>query len=302
MMRVERRTHGLIAAALGLLSAEPAAAYCRTTTQRDAAFVDGCPAQGIPVYWRSQCLGYRLYQDAAAPIPVAELAPLVARAFAHWTKFDEPCLPSLDVVPLMPTSRGDMGYEPNGPNSNLIVFRTESWPYNPEEFEHTTLTYSLTTGEILDADMEINGADPVYAVGEDALGRIDLETVLTHGAGHFLGFAHSDVPSIMEQTIEPGASPELSSDDAQGVCEVYPEGGERLVLDERGNEVWIPARTCSFIETAGDGTAGECGPLDVADGCSVTRTPLGGAGWSVSALGGLVGAAALRRRRRVRLR
>jgi hypothetical protein len=266
-----RRTSALVAALFVLLGAAPASAYCRTTTIRDVVGVEGCPLEGLPLYWPEQCVGYRLYQDAAGRIPVEQLAPIVARAFARWTNPAEACLPSLVVVALTPTSQR-IGYDADGANSNLVVFRADAWPHDPNELEHSTLTYLVDTGEILDADIEINVVEPLYSPG--ALDAVDLETVLAHGVGHFLGFSHAEAPSIMEKDFLPGEARSLSTDDVQGMCDVYPEGVGRVTRDREGNEVLIQARTCSLAEPGSLAEPnGACGPLDIAHGCAATRAP-----------------------------
>lgn len=296
MKRAEPRIGGIIAALATLLSAAPASAYCRTTTARDVTSLGECPSEGLPLYWPSQCVGYRISEGRSGRIPVAQLSPVVARAFARWTNPGEVCLPSIDVVALAPTSNRDIGYEPDRPNVHLIVFRDEPWRYDPMQLEHTTLTFKVDTGEILDADMEINAVDVTFGVGGDVSpGEFDLETVLTHGAGHFLGLAHSTEPdSVMVSRIEPGVARQLTTDDAEGICAIYPETGERVTRDQEGNEVRLAARTCSLAESGG-----ECGPLDVAHGCSIVTSGKG-AKCSLVPLCALLGAGLVSCRRRRR--
>ena len=62
----------------------------------------------------------------------------------------------------------------------------------------TTLSIDTVSGQILDADVEIDAFDP----GQNGMPPIttsdsnvgyDLESIVTHEAGHFLGLAHSIV-------------------------------------------------------------------------------------------------------------
>jgi len=109
----------------------------------------------------------------------------------------------------------------------------------------TTTTYRLSTGVILDADVEVNAGDgegeegflltcidppaPVCAE-ERRTGCIgmDLQNAISHEVGHFLGFAHSDSRgSTMYAKASRGETGKrvLSADAVEGMCDVYPRGG-----------------------------------------------------------------------------
>jgi MYXO-CTERM domain-containing protein len=297
-MRPERWLVTLLAVSLGLSIAAPAGAYCRTTSAPRNPTFEHCGEFGIPLYWPKQCVGYRIHQSGLARAQMEPLTALVARAFARWTNPGEVCLPSINVVPLAPTANGDVGWRENGPNSNLIVFRSELWPYAEEELELTTITWDVETGAILDADMEVNAADHQYTVGEISPDGYDIEVVLTHGAGHFLGLAHSEqLDSMMVREYVPGDPPQMSTDDAEGICAIYPESGERVTRNAAGAEIRVPAEDCSFTESEPEG---ECGPLDIGHGCSTARAP-NATSWAL-VLGVLVAPWVVRRTRRARRR
>src|SRR6185436_12882868 len=85
----------------------------------------------------------------------------------------------------------------------------------------TTVTYDTEKGDIFDADIEINAAkvDGVVVnnfTTSDTDVDIDLLSVLTHEAGHFLGIAHSGVSdATMYPQYAPGntALRDLTDDD-----------------------------------------------------------------------------------------
>jgi MYXO-CTERM domain-containing protein len=98
----------------------------------------------------------------------------------------------------------------------------------------TNHTFGKTTGNIEYADMEINTGEHPFSTGETGEG-IDLQAVITHEAGHFIGLAHSlENDSIMaEKYCESGhrcdkgtvAARRLAVDDILAVCTLYPPDG-----------------------------------------------------------------------------
>jgi hypothetical protein len=113
----------------------------------------------------------------------------------------------------------------------------------------TTTTYRISTGEILDSDIELNGSasrveheegeagfrftcvdPPARTCGPSELhGCIatDLENAMTHEIGHFLGFDHStERDSTMYARTRYGetAKRTLSADAVTAMCGAYPAG------------------------------------------------------------------------------
>lgn len=148
------------------------------------------------------------------------------------------------------------------------------------------------TGEIYDADMLLNETLGTPAICDDECpeGGFDLQNVITHEAGHFLGLGHSDVS---EATMSPQATigetfkRDLASDDIEGLCAVY---GEREKVACETND-FIPNH--GFSPTCSDPTEAS----QSASTCTVTAVG-NRAGWSQGALlFTVLGLLALRRRR-----
>jgi hypothetical protein len=111
-----------------------------------------------------------------------------------------------------------------GENLNAVLYQDLEWPYDPSAVAITTMTFDLNSGEIVDADTELNARDYPFAT-EPALDEVDLRAVLTHENGHVIGLAHSDVSNA---TMQPEARGfgftelrSLAPDDERGVCAIY---------------------------------------------------------------------------------
>lgn len=125
----------------------------------------------------------------------------------------------------------------------------------------TTASYDTRTGEILDADMELNAwmgsgpsppgyyftcvnpvAPPCILPGQANCISMDVQNTVTHEAGHFLGLDHTSVAgATMAATASIGetAKRSLEPDDVQGICAIYPAGA--------------PATTCGTVSKGGCG-------------------------------------------------
>jgi hypothetical protein len=187
-------------------------------------------------------------------------------------------------------------YNQSDGNANVIMFHDENtWPYDessPNVLALTTVTFNYRTGDIYDVDMEINSSRTL-ATGDPVLpDAYDLQSIMTHEAGHFLGLAHSlDSQATMRAQYTAGnvAFRMLSPDDIAGICAVYPPLQEQAA--------------CDF--TPRQGFSPDCGIYPTGGGlCSVVAGSLGGlpkrreCGWpAIAALACVLPLARIRQRR-----
>lgn len=281
-MRVAEWT---IVAAL-LLVASPASAFCRTTTcqpwtctpnEECALCVDG----GAPLYWKSRCVSFAVTYSGpqSGQLNAQDARALIAGAFVKWMSVD--CRgdsPSLAVLDLGTVVCDQTGYDRDAPNINLWTFRDSSWAHQGRGrmLALTTVTYDAPTGEILDADVEINSFEHAMTMGDDEV-VADLDSIVTHEAGHFLGLSHSCDPSATmfpAYTMGTTQMRALAPDDADAICSTFPPGIKKVCEPQpRGG---LPE--CALDPSADDDTTEA--------GCS--HSPSRRAPWSWTALVPLV--------------
>ncbi len=217
---------------------------------------------------------------------------VVQAAFQQWTSAD--CgngqKPNF-VVNTFPdvtctAVTGSSGYKSAGPNCNVWVFEDSNWVYGTEgesAIAVTTVKFSPTTGEIYDADVELNSEIDEFTTGLINVDW-DLPSVVLHEAGHFLGMAHSTVDTaVMAPTLnEFQMKRTLTSDDMQGICAIYPPGQLNPQCDPEPRHGF--STECEFAKSG----------CNVAPGLSTQRYN----SWGAMCLGVLL-TAALRRRSRL---
>ena len=153
-----------------------------------------------------------------------------------------------------------VGYTQSGQNENLVLFRLQlcsavvppgdscvaagncgnahdCWDHGSTVVALTTSSYIVSTGELLDADVEMNAASATPTIVDSppcSPGAIstscvanDVQNAVTHEVGHFLGLAHSPDPSSTMYASEPlGETSKrvLDSGSKQFICDAYPAG------------------------------------------------------------------------------
>ncbi len=211
------------AAALG---ARDASAYCRSTTCDSPEIFTPCDmvTPGCePLAWRRTCIGWNLHEAGSKKIPFDVTELILENSFLTWQNAF--CGPGIRLQYLGTVRCGQVEYNSLSGNANVVVFRDDVWPH--EGGEHnialTTVTFDVTTGEIFDADIEVNTAQ-FELTWDDAMVNYDFQSIMTHEVGHFLGLSHS---SVMEATMyrhyDVGSVVfrDLHEDDEQAICDTY---------------------------------------------------------------------------------
>jgi hypothetical protein len=274
-----------------------AGAWCRTTTRRSS--VPGeCSTSGTPLAWQSVCTGFSLHLAGSPEIAMDVLRRESELAAARW--HEVPCDANSTTQPYFQLLRiadtiTPTGYNARGVNANTVSFN-EVWrqdaSHRPGTIAVTIVTFDSMTGEILDADVELNqrsDANPEgfrFTTGMPDMASADLPTILTHEFGHFHGISHStEATAVMWPEAGLGEQRRnLRTDDVQAICDAY-------------NPAMVPDRSCNPVPYGGFASNPVGGR--VTGGCAVgarAALPVGG-----RSIGGAAIALAMvlaRRRRR----
>jgi hypothetical protein len=278
----------LVAVALLLAAADPAAAYVRSRT-----------ARGAPFCWPRADLALVLALGAPPPdLDRETLAAAATAAASSWSAEAVACTSLRLAIAISDAASAEVAVD----RDNRITFRTGARPpCDPGEppcedeaaaLAVTSIYVRASDGVVIGGDIELNAidfrwADVAKTGGTD---HADLQNVLTHELGHFIGLDHSchvpgtrrladhleheiptcgarAPPEVQETTMFASSAPgetskrDLAPDDLLAVCALFPAGAEQPCREPRAPDEESPGD--SLPAAAGGGgcsTAPRSGP------------------------------------------
>src|SRR3954468_76525 len=175
--------------ALLVLWPSAAGAYVRTAT-----------SAGAPMFWNRTVLEITAYEgNPPPPLEPGDLLRAARGAAATWSREQQPCTALEMRVASSPEDTAGVGLD----GASRLVFRrdwceqpgTEGQTcYDPFALAVTSVFARRGDGEILDADVELNGTftwGDLVAAGAPEGDAQDLQNTLPHEFGHFIGMDHT---------------------------------------------------------------------------------------------------------------
>jgi len=217
-----------------------------------------------PIHWTRSCVFITPSTERAGSLTQPEILTAIHGAADAWNAVS---CSYMQIMVGAPESGLEAGFNEDVAPENVIVFQDTTWHYDSVAAALTTITYlsssnASSDGQIVDADIEVNGVDFDFATNGSATEH-DLQNVLTHEIGHVLGLDHTcddgmisptpvdhtgtPIPScfprgqlppeVVEATMynfaEPGETIKrtLEPDDMNGVCAIYPTAADPNVCE-----------------------------------------------------------------------
>lgn len=233
--------------------------YSRNRT--DGSNGDG---SGPFLYWDDRSFPIPYYISAPTFAGLPSYVPAIDASFHEWASFQDV---KVDFVAMGCTNK--IKNENDGVNSVILV--RDNWGFDSAAIAITRNFYvsgtSPSAGMILDSDILLNAVDHDFTTTNEP-GKHDVQNIVTHEVGHFIGMGHEVAPADSHATMYAVASPnefekrDLDASDLQGLysayagvpfskqptlngpsCEVFNTGGGCLAAHHRETD-WNGAWGC----------------------------------------------------------
>lgn len=243
-----------------------ASAYCRQTTcDADDCLKDasGCILDGESLYYDTQCLSFAVDAGSGELVGVddATLVDLVQQAFDNWKSVTCPGggSPNFEVATVGAIPAGGIFFCEEAQLNVSVWTLDESWNYDATSLGYTTSTFVVGTGEVYDADVELNLRRIASILRTDQSIEDALLSVATHEAGHFLGLAHSNhANAVMAASYRDLTPRPLTEDDIAGICDLYPPGPALSCSEPGVSEAGYDKASCEKVTDSMEDETAAC--------------------------------------------
>jgi len=209
----------------GLTDLSPGRQYTRNRT-------DGSNGEGA---------GHELYwDDSFFPIPFYLSAPSLRGQLGFGEAIDAGFKAWRDVTDTRLEFQ-PMGCSQSTKNENdglnHIILISQDWSFGDSQIIAITRNFYIAgesekSGMILDSDILLNGVNHAFTTTNET-GKNDVQNIVTHEAGHFLGLGHEIAPEDTDATMYAKAVPnelkkrELKVNDVRGLRDAYAGAGQK---------------------------------------------------------------------------
>ncbi len=203
---------GLVALLLAALAAVPARSYVLEVIE----------GTDIPRRWAKRSVALCLDAGALpAGIDGADFRSAIEASAAAWSALDCDGVPTPFEFVVLDAATADPA---SCVHRISWVHDKAAWPYGDYSIANTNVTADPATGEILDADLELNAAHHRWVLDAPDSTTYDLQNAVTHEIGHVLGLDHTPVgEATMNESVSLGdvADRSLHEDDIAGYCALH---------------------------------------------------------------------------------
>jgi hypothetical protein len=234
---------------------------------------------GFSQVWRSRCIPYAISRESKV-FEGQTRRNLVATAFQAWSSHSCTDFRFVDSGNTDQVTEFDSGSALRNRNSLASIHTTAEletlmrqgmWP-DPALVAATIARFSPQTGEIVDADIVLNDVgydffDNTQQCPNTDMINQDLMNTLVHEIGHMIGFEHVLDPEATMFASAGGCETikrDLSQDDRDGVCSVYPNGAPITTCS--------PAPDYNSLGTNASQFREQCTRFE-GGGCQLNKTP-----------------------------
>lgn len=250
----------------GLVALQPSRSFSRNRT--DGSNGEG---EGAFLYWDDSFIPIPYYISAPTFQGLPNFAAAVDASFKSWR---DPLDMKVEFLPMGCSS----GTRNENDGLNHIILVTDVWPFSDPQVIAITRNFYIAgtsdkSGLILDSDILLNGVHHQFTTTDEP-GANDVQNIVTHEAGHFLGLGHEITPPDPDAVMFANAT---TNETKKRILKDSDLAGLREGYSGVGNKHPWNASMCN---------------LEPATGCNAVHGQAGGPGnilWGLVYLGLLLG-------------